>query len=119
MDLLKSVGRESTRLADKLLPAVIKNNLVLAHDYVHGKASPLIARLGQLLGIDESNIKVSIVKIAGITFITVSVLILGSVFNSIRIACNPSFNSRLFLYWLSQKGLAVSKLFCKERHQDA
>ena len=77
MELLKSVGRESSRLADKLLPAVIKNNIVLVHDYVHGKASPLIARLGQLLGIDESNIKVNIVKIAGITVVTVSVLFIG------------------------------------------
>ena len=77
MELLKSVGRESSRLVDKLLPGVIKNNIVLAHDYVHGKASTLIARLARLLGIDESNIKLSVVKIAGITFVTVSVLFVG------------------------------------------
>ena len=77
MELFRSVGRESSRLADNLLPAVVKSNIVLAHDYVHGKAAPLIARLGQLLGIDESNIKVSIAKVAGITFVTVSVLFLG------------------------------------------
>ena len=77
MELLRSVGKESSRLADKLLPAVVKSNIVLASNFVHDKTGPLIARLGQLLGIDESNIKVTIVKIAGITVVTVSVLYLG------------------------------------------
>ena len=62
MDILRSVGKESSRLAS---------------NFVHDKTGPLIARLGQLLGIDESNIKVTIVKIAGITVVTVSVLYLG------------------------------------------
>ena len=77
MDPLRSVGIESTRLAEKLLPTVVKNSLNKAHVFVYGKAGPLIARLGKLMGIDESNIKVSILKIAGVSVVTFSVLFIG------------------------------------------
>ena len=82
MELLKSVGRESSRLADAYLPVSIKNNILSLHGYIHETASPVLARLGLLLGIDDkSNVKVSIVKIAGVTFVTVTIIYLGYIIN--------------------------------------
>ena len=73
MEILKSVGRESSRLVDAYLPVAVKNQF----GYLHDKVAPLIGQLGQLLGIDKSNVKVSVVKIAGVTFVTFSILYLG------------------------------------------
>ena len=73
MELIKSVGRESSRLVDTYLPVAVKNQF----GYLHHKVASLIGQLGQLLGIDKSNVKVSVVKIAGVTFVTFSILYLG------------------------------------------